>query len=167
MPVSATDGYVIATFTTHNIYLTVLLLAIVDGLTGVLAYKLSYILIPKFAKKQKHKEQLINIGKKLDKWGWLVVFIAAATPFPYTLTIYAAGVVNWGNNRKIYTSVFFGKLLRYSVIATATYFGYQIDYSYLIKNYLQEIIIGGILLLTFILEKIIYKVRIKKGLILV
>lgn len=161
MPVSATDGYVIATFTTHNIYLTVLLLAIVDGLTGVLAYKLSYILIPKFAKKQKHKEQLINIGKKLGKWGWWVVFIAAATPFPYTLTIYAAGVVNWGNNKKIYSSVFLGKLARYAVIAVVTYFGYKIDYSNLFKNYMNEIIVGASFLAFTVLERVLFKYHFK------
>lgn len=116
-PVSALDTYFFATINKHNVYLTIGIILICDVITAILAYKLSYWLIPKIIRKEKTKNKFIKVGKKLDKWGWFVVVIAAATPFPYTLTIYSAGAINWGNNFKLGSAIAFGKLIRYSAYA--------------------------------------------------
>ena len=65
-------------------------------------------------------------GEKLDKYGWWLVMIAAATPVPYTLSLYLAGSTRWGNVTRTTTAVVVGKLLRYTVIAVITYYGYQL-----------------------------------------
>lgn len=126
MPISTLDAYFVATFSKHKVYITIPIMVIADIFTAIVAYKLSYWLIPKVVKKDKNKQKLFNIGEKMDKWGWWLVIIAAATPFPYTLTIYACGSVKWGNNLRIGSAIGIGKSVRYTVIAIAIYYGYKL-----------------------------------------
>lgn len=186
-PISTSDVYFVATLGSHLVWLTIPIMVIVDTITAMGAYKLSYWLVPKIVnRKLKPKEKIainiiihlvwfgacivgaamfdvfcgvavcyvgylmyyllarlyvhkvnsvdvdndekrmIRIGEKVGKWGWWLVFIAALTPFPYTLTIYAVGSVNWGNSKKVGSAVFIGKLIKYIAVYLTIHYGIKI-----------------------------------------
>lgn len=125
-PISSTDAYLVTSMLYYSPFITIPIMLVADGLSAILAYKLAWWLVPKIVRKEKAKAKMLSLGEKLDKYGWWLVMIAAATPVPYTLSLYLAGSTRWGNVTRTTTAVVVGKLLRYAVIAVITYYGYQL-----------------------------------------
>ena len=122
-PISSLDAYFIATFNDYNIYLTILIMVICDIITAIMTYKFTFWLTPKLIKKEKTKEKMKSLQEKVRKWGWGALFIAAATPLPYTLTIYAAGVVGYNNLSAFIFATGLGRLTKYIMVALLTFYG--------------------------------------------
>lgn len=125
-PISFLDTYFVATFNKFNLIITLILIVVFDTFNGVFIYKFSYWLTPKIIKKEKTKLKFERAGKRLERLGWWALFLGAATPLPYSLTIYAAGVTKWGNKYKLATVLFFGRAVKYTSLAAITYYGIKL-----------------------------------------
>ncbi|MEK6941846.1 MAG: VTT domain-containing protein, partial [archaeon] len=58
----------------------------------------------------------------IQKYGTLLIFIGAMTPFPFDLIGIAAGLVRF-DPKKLFLGAFCGKTIRYFVILLASNFG--------------------------------------------
>ncbi len=125
MPVSFVDAYFVKLFFDTNLIILFTMVLVADAITAMLAYKFSGWLAPKVIKKEKTQKKFEKISNAMSKWGWGVVFLAAATPFPYTLTIYAAGLVQWQNEYVLATGIVAGKFVRYIVIGIGLHYGIE------------------------------------------
>ncbi len=130
-PIPLADISFIATLQSFNSiywYLVVVgVITIVDTGFAVITYQLGGKLTSRFMRKEKSKEKLEKIKSKLhnSKLADIWVFLASATPIPFTLTIYAASAVEY-KIEKFLPLILFGRLLKYSIVAVAFYFGYNL-----------------------------------------
>ena len=74
----------------------------------------------KSIEKMKHEEikQIVQKEVEINKYGSLVVFLGALTPFPFDLIGIAAGLIKF-DAHKFFLACFFGKFIRYLLIAYA------------------------------------------------
>ena len=71
---------------------------------------------------KKDFEKLDNVKKDLQKYGAMLVFVCAITPFPFDLVGIAAGLVKF-DAKKLFFAAFFGKTIRYFVLLLASNIG--------------------------------------------
>lgn len=131
MPVPIADISFIANLQAFNsLYwhsIIIMTITITDTAFAVITYKLSDRLTRVLVRSDKRKKQLeslkckISNNKLADVW----VFLACATPIPYTLTIYASSILKYDLTKFIIINVF-GRLLKYVIIAVAFYFGIKL-----------------------------------------
>jgi len=75
--------------------------------------------------KREEIKQIVKKEEEINKYGGLVVFLGALTPFPFDLIGIAAGLIKF-DAHKFFIACFLGKLLRYAIIAYAGM--YSMDY---------------------------------------
>lgn len=126
LPISALDSYYIASFNKFPFLITVPIMVGADIFSAILAYKLSYLLIPLVVRTDKKREKLRGVGEKLQKTGFWGLVIAACTPLPYSLFIYTAGVVGWGSLRQFTVAILIGRTIKYGLITAGIMFGISI-----------------------------------------
>lgn len=123
LPINAID-VVIATTSHNRIILNTILAPIFDTVFAVITYLLAHKLVRLFAKNSKGLKQsqlMLNRGKDIG------LFIASATPAPFTLTIYVIGIVGYGKTLlRFMLIVYIGRLIKYAVLGGAIYFGIEI-----------------------------------------
>lgn len=155
-PIPIADLSFIATIQAFHNFLwfaiIVLIITTTDTIFAILTYKLGHKLTDIFVRREKTKRKLANIKARLSNknndfmwrsydmvlsgelsyvrlgginWVDVWVLLASATPFPFTLTIYATSVLGY-ENKKFVPIIFFGRLIKYTVIAIAFYFGIKI-----------------------------------------
>lgn len=111
LPISPIVIYFYANLTSYNIYITILVASLVDAFTGILVY---YIFLKfNYTKFYKYVDMLGRLGYRgeylgiylntklydilndkktqryVNRYGVVAIFLASATPIPYTLVIYA------------------------------------------------------------------------------
>ena len=109
------------------VILIALIIAITDTAFAVITYLLGDKLVKKLIKKDKQKEKLERIKSKIqnNKWADVWVFLASATPIPFTLTIYASSVLEYKKD-KFAVLIGIGRIVKYMVIGFAFYYGYNL-----------------------------------------
>jgi len=103
--------------------LSPLLMALVVGLGAAIGEMSGYIIGlfgVKSVEKMKREEitQIVKKEKEINKFGGIVVFLGALTPFPFDLIGIAAGIIKF-DFKKFFIACFLGKFLRYLLIAYA------------------------------------------------
>lgn len=94
---------------------------IFETLWAIPTFLLSYKLIRIFIKKPSAKQKLERVVEKFKKQSDFIILLAAATPFPFTLTIYAAGALNYSLKRML-VLIFIGRIIKYSVMLALPFF---------------------------------------------
>ena len=103
--------------------LSPLLMALVVGFGAAIGEMSGYVIGffgVKSVEKMKREEikQIVEKEHETIKFGGIVVFLGALTPFPFDLIGIAAGIIKF-NFKKFFIACFLGKLLRYMLIAYA------------------------------------------------
>lgn len=144
LPVNAID-VVIAMTTKEFFVLNTIFSPIFDAIFAVITYILANNLVKLLSKKDKNLKKA-HRGMKRGKDFMLTV--ASATPFPFTVMIYALGIVGYGRSLlRFFVIVLIGRTFKYIVLGGAIYFGIEI-----IKLTITEwILLGGIVLNTLLL----------------
>lgn len=131
MPIPIVNLALIVTLESFaNIYwylIVTLIVATTDTLFAIVTYVLGGKLTEKFVKSDKKKEQLENIKEKLrnNKLADFWVLLAAATPLPFTFTIYACSILKY-DLKKFIIIIYIGRIIQYAVIALLWTLGYNI-----------------------------------------
>jgi len=126
LPVSTLDSYFLATFNVNNLWYILPFILIAELINANLIYKFSKTLSDKIIRKEKHKKKLEEIQNKIDKIGFWGIAIAGATPLPYSIILYSAGAVKWGNVRKFSLAVLIGRSAKYILLGIIAYFGIEL-----------------------------------------
>ena len=124
LPVSALDVYYVATFGSYNIILTLAVVIVVEVIMAWLTFKFGKFVVNFVIRKPSTQQKLIKVGENLGKWGWWLILVSAMTPLPYSLMIYSAGSVNWGNDAKFISAILIGRSVKYIAFTVALYFGW-------------------------------------------
>lgn len=103
----------------------VLFIAAFDTAFAVVTYLLSHKLSRAIVRNEKKRQKLDELLLKLEKQAPLWLFIAGATPFPFTLTIYAAATLKY-DLKKFTIIIAASRLTKYIVVATLYYLGYRL-----------------------------------------
>jgi len=98
-----------------EVFLIGLLIVCSDTLFAFFGYKFADTLRKLFMPKTNEVEEK-KINDKFRKSGNVVTFLGAATPFPFTLTIYAAGALKLPQ-KGFLIAVFTGRLVKYFLLA--------------------------------------------------
>ena len=125
-PISSLDVYYVGSFTRFPFYITLPIIIIVEILTALLAYKFAYWLVPKIIRKEKNKQKLIEMGSKIEKWGFWGLVLVGCTPLPYSITIYAAAAVRWGTVKQFSLAILIGRSIKYSLITIGVLAGIEV-----------------------------------------
>ena len=122
--------------------LNIILIAFTDTVFALLTYILSHKIIYYITKTKKFKnpkrqirsdkrtEKFRNKLNRLEeriankKYADLTVFLAGATPLPYTMTIYAAATLNYSKKKLVLIS-FISRLIKYTAVALLFVLGYK------------------------------------------
>ena len=131
-PVSTLDTYFVATFTKFSPLITVGIIVLAEILSAMIVYKFGYLLVPiilKFIKgeerKQAFRDKVTLWGNKISKIGFWGIVIAGASPLPYSIVLYACGMIRWGNIKQMALAVAIGRGLKYGAFALALIFGIE------------------------------------------
>lgn len=129
LPFPVVEGSLLTVLDINNTILwygaIAMLVTITDTIFGVITYLLSGKLSHLVIRSEKRKQQLENIHEKLKGQAPFWLFVAGATPFPFTLTIYASAVIKY-DLRKFVILMFFSRLVKYGVIVSLWGLGYNI-----------------------------------------
>ena len=126
LPISSLDVYYVATFDINAIWYILPVVILVEVINANIVYKFSYILSKWVIRKEKTKKKLEIITEKVDKMGFWGIVLVGATPLPYSLVLYSAGVVQWGSVKKFSLAVLIGRSIKYIALAIVAYFGFSI-----------------------------------------
>ena len=109
-----------------NIYLA-LIIGIITGIAAAIGEMSGYIFgligiktLKKFSRRKVDK--ILDIGEKLANKGIPIIFLGALTPFPFDLIGLAAGLIRY-NPKKFFAAAAAGKIVRYTLIVLAGFFG--------------------------------------------
>lgn len=130
--------------------IVILVITTTDTIFAIITYFLGTKLTNRFIKTEKAKKKLDKIkttllnGNKDMRWRLLQlnagvlrvrfgrvnwadvwVFLASATPLPFTFTIYATAVLDY-KMKKFVPIIFIGRLVKYIWVAIAFYLGYNL-----------------------------------------
>lgn len=107
--------------------LAVLLVGIVTGTAAAIGEMAGYIFgmfgvktLQRFS--EKRVERIFDMGEKLANKGIPIIFFGAFTPFPFDIIGIAAGLIRY-DPKKFFFAALAGKVLRYTIIAVAGFFG--------------------------------------------
>lgn len=131
LPIPLADISFMATLRAFNsLYwysIIIITITITDTIFAILTYKLGHKLSSRFVRSEKAKARVSKIKDKLEnnKWADLWVFLASATPLPFTLTIYATSILSY-KMEKFIPLIFIGRLVKYTAVGLAFYFGYNL-----------------------------------------
>ena len=115
LPINAIDIVIATTSHTHLI-LNTIFAPIFDTIFAVLTYLLAHQLNRLFKKKL----------PKITRGNDIALFIASATPAPFTLTIYAIGII--GYQRSLFRFmgiIYIGRLIKYTFLGGAIFLGVE------------------------------------------
>lgn len=138
LPISPIVIYFYANLTSYNIYITILVASLVDTFTAILVY---YIFLKfNYTKFYKYVDMLGRLGYRgeylgiylntklydilndkktqhyVNRYGVVAIFLASATPLPFSITLYASGIVGYGKPITLGITTFIGRLINYSVM---------------------------------------------------
>lgn len=130
--------------TTLRFYLNFFGSIIFETLWAIPTFLLSYKLTNIFIKRESTKKKLEEITTKFKKQSDFIVLIAAATPFPFTLTIYAAGALNYSLKRMTIV-ILIGRIIKYSVLLALPYFTGFETIIFLNSLTTTDLVLGGVL----------------------
>jgi uncharacterized membrane protein YdjX (TVP38/TMEM64 family) len=122
LPVSLQDGFLIAAFANpirySNFYVVYLVLysIVVDTGFAIIGYRFARNLSKIFVKKSKKLKDKAKMDSIIDKFGWVGMYLAAATPLPFTIAIYYAGAVKM-NFKKFIIATIAGRASKYAMYA--------------------------------------------------
>jgi len=122
LPVSLQDGFLIAAFANpvrySDLYVVYLVSfsVFIDTTFAIIGYRFARNLSKAFVKKEKKLKDTAKMDRILNKYGSLGMFVAAATPLPFTIAIYYAGAVKM-NFKKFWISTALGRLSKYTMYA--------------------------------------------------
>jgi membrane protein YqaA with SNARE-associated domain len=68
-------------------------------------------------------KKIAEVEKRIRNSGALFILFAAIVPFPFDIVGLCAGLVKF-DFKKFFLAVFFGKIIRYILIALASYYGF-------------------------------------------
>lgn len=71
---------------------------------------------------EKRVEKIFEMGEKLANKGIPIIFLGSFTPFPFDIIGIAAGLIRY-DPKKFFFAALLGKVLRYTIIAVAGFFG--------------------------------------------
>ena len=125
-PVSSLDAYIVGSFAAKSFWITIPVAILFEVFNAWLTYKMANKLIPLVVRREKSINKFKEMGNKLDKHGWWIILVAAMTPLPYSITIYAAGAVDWGDNKRFLSAIAIGRTVKYVLLAVALFYGWQI-----------------------------------------
>jgi len=117
------DLYGLGVFTPLAMALVVALGAAIGEFSGYLIGLFGVKSVEKM--KREEIKQIVKKENEINKYGGLVVFFGALTPFPFDMIGIASGLIKF-DAHKFFIACFLGKLLRYIIIAYAGM--YSIDY---------------------------------------
>ena len=126
LPISTLDSYFLATFNVNTLWYILPFILIAELINANLIYKFSKILSSKIIRKEKHKKKLEDIQSKIDKIGFWGIALAGATPLPYSIILYSAGAVKWGNIKRFNLAVLIGRSCKYILLSLIAYYGIQL-----------------------------------------
>lgn len=126
LPISSLDAYLVGAFNLHSIYITLPVIIAFEVLNAWLVYKLSSELAPIVIRREKHRDKIKELGVKVGKYGFWIILVSAMTPLPYSLTIYASGIVGWKEDKQFILAILIGRTVKYVVLAIAVYYGWQL-----------------------------------------
>ncbi len=114
----------------NNLYwfsIIIFVMTLSDMIFAIITYYLGHRLTDRFVKSEKAIKRLDDIKGKLEsnKWADLWVFLASATPLPFTFTIYGTAILEY-EIKKFVPIIFFGRLVKYTILAIAFYLGYNL-----------------------------------------
>jgi membrane protein YqaA with SNARE-associated domain len=122
LPVSGLDVYFISTFSLNTIWYILPILLLCEVINAILVYKFTKGISKLAIRKKKAKLKLEKITSKIHKLGFWGIVLVGATPLPYSLVLYSAGAVQWGNVKKFSLAVLIGRSIKYIGIALLVYF---------------------------------------------
>ena len=148
LPVNAIDIVIATTSHTHLI-LNTIFAPIFDTIFGVITYFLAHQLNRLFKKKL----------PKITKGNDIALFIASATPAPFTLTIYAVGIIGYQRSMfRFMGIIYIGRLIKYAFLGGAIYLGIEIiQLSW--QHWAMIILIIANVLLFYLQGKAIYNLQ--------
>lgn len=120
LPVSALDVKLIAIFgdplryTSFYSIFVLVFAVIADTFFAIVGYRFARNLSKLFVKKQKKLKDKETMNNLLDKYGSIAVFLAAATPLPFTVAVYYAGAIKF-HFKKFIIFTGAGRLFKYSI----------------------------------------------------
>lgn len=102
----------------------VVFITTLDVVFGVITYKISHKLSGLLLRSDKRKKQVekMRVRLKDNKWADAWIFLASATPIPWTLTIYAASVVEYSTKKFVIVATL-GRFVKYAIVSVIFYFG--------------------------------------------
>lgn len=103
----------------------ILFITILDTIFAVLTYRWSHKLSRVIVRNEAKRKKLEEINEKLHRQAPFWLFIAGVTPFPFTLTIYAAATLKY-DIKKFTILMFFSRLTKYIVTGALYYLGFQL-----------------------------------------
>lgn len=122
LPVSLQDTRIVVMLlspTKYNEWFVLFLVfypAITDTLFAGVGYRFAKTLSRAFVKKEKKKKDREKMNKLIDKYGPLAMFLAAASPLPFSVAIYYAGAVKM-HFKSFIVSTLAGRLVKYAAYA--------------------------------------------------
>lgn len=138
IPVSPSVVHFAATINKYNPLITIGVAVLTDTIVGYFVYKL--FLTFNYEKFAKHTDKLLKLGtigfmmklyidvtiigiledektqKYISKYGIIALFLAAATPLPFTAVIYASGIVKYERPKTLIMIVFIGRIINYTLM---------------------------------------------------
>jgi membrane protein YqaA with SNARE-associated domain len=140
------DAVVVVISATPNIIglertpLNIILIAVFAGLGSAIGECTSYFLGAAGVDvvRRLSRKEFVRLGqfrKKIKKSGAAVIFLAAATPFPFDVVGVAAGMVKY-DLRMFFIAILSGKILRCLVLAFAGFYGMEFIYSLFLATFI-------------------------------
>lgn len=138
LPLSPIAIYVVASIGNFNPLITIIPAVIVDTITAYVAYKV--FLKFNYENFERYTKRLSKLGdygiflqvyinvrvlgilsdektqKYINKYGVIALFLAAATPLPFTAILYASGVVKYKKPTILVITVFIGRIINYTLM---------------------------------------------------
>lgn len=142
---------------TQKFYLDYFGSIIFETLWAIPTFFLSYKLSRLFIRRKQSREKLEDVTKKFKKRSDFIILLASATPFPFTFTIYAAGILNYDWKRMTWI-ILIGRVIKYTIWLGLPYW-FGLDLSVLIPQIpVTDLILSGVILLVISTIYIIRKV---------
>lgn len=135
LPISPIAVYYMATINKYNTFITILVATLTDTIIGYLTYKL--FLKFNYTKFNVYTKPLLKLGIRgefthvylntsvieilndrktqahIQKYGVIALFLAAATPLPFTLILYASGIVKYNKPKTLIITLLIGRAINY------------------------------------------------------